>query len=208
MTCSSSFINFFEQLEQAFLATTTLCTLRSPGSLASLSATGAQSLNHRPLEKKNQELAIYRQLLSEKEIASARLEELLNQRESPDNYKYPRPVVRDFNAMCVFDLGLEITPELQQPMLNFFEQLGMEPDASAEDCDARIRAYFAAHPMDPRLAGELGSLGRDVLLGRVEGFKSTIEAMRAPISIGAQLAMHAPSDGSSQPKARPEKGLE
>src|SRR5512137_2788512 len=44
---------------------------------------------------------------NESEIAAARLEEMLNQRESPDNYKYPRHMIRDFIAMCVFDLGLE-----------------------------------------------------------------------------------------------------
>ncbi|MFH1808680.1 MAG: hypothetical protein ABIJ09_08040 [Pseudomonadota bacterium] len=145
---------------------------------------------------------------TEREIASTRLEDLLNQRETEDSYRYPRHVIRDFIAMCVFDLGLEVTPPLQQPMMDFFEELGLPPEASATEYDARIREYFAQHPVDPQLTQELGSLGRDVLLGRVEGYRSTIEEMRALISIGAQLATRAPVDEIARPVAKPKKGLD
>ncbi len=146
-------------------------------------------------------------LTEEQASATTSLEDLLNQMDGDGSYKYPRRVVRDLIAMFVIDHGLEVTAELQEPMIAFFADAGLGPADSAEDFDAGIRAYFAANPVDPQLILELGSFGRDLLLTRGEGFQDKINEMKALMRIGRQGDLQAPAEDPQPRRPVIKKGL-
>jgi hypothetical protein len=145
--------------------------------------------------------------LSEGEIAAARLQDLLSPGDDGAMPVASATALRDFIALCVLELGLEVTPAMQPVMKDFLAELGLPPNASGAEYAAAATAYFAAHPIDGGLIRSIGALGRDVIQGRSEGFRSTQGEVQAMLSIGVQPSARAPADERSAPRRKPRKGL-
>ena len=95
---------------------------------------------------------------------SSQIEDVLVRKDAAGNYVYSKQEVRDFIVACVFELGLDVTPDIQGAVLSFLAEIHVEEDASATDILEHIRIYFQENPLPQDLLNELhGIVRKDVL---------------------------------------------
>jgi hypothetical protein len=94
----------------------------------------------------------------------------------PDGeYLYSKQQVRDFIVACVFELGLDVTPELQGSMVSFLSELSVPEDAPTETILEQVRLYFAANPLPTDLLAEMGQVTRSSTLDGAEIFATSAQ---------------------------------
>jgi hypothetical protein len=94
----------------------------------------------------------------------------------PDGeYIYSKQEVRDFIVACVFELGLDVTPDLQGSMLSFLSELSVPEDAPTETILEQVRLYFAANPLPKDLLAEMGQVTRSNALDASQIFATTAQ---------------------------------
>lgn len=138
-------------------------------------------------------------LNADQERVANRIAEIVTQKDSAGNFKFTKREVRDFLVATVLELRLEITPEVQGPMLEMLAEIQVPEDATDEQIAEAIHAYYAENPVNPELYKEIEALGRDETLAGAKGYKDRGEQMAALKSVGGGEKLEAPEH---KPKSR------
>jgi hypothetical protein len=81
--------------------------------------------------------------------------------------QYSREECADFIAALLLEVGFELaelSPAAQNMFAEFAVRAGVVPGASAPETAEVVRAYFAAHPLNPALVREFKNTARAELL--------------------------------------------
>lgn len=135
--------------------------------------------------------------------------ELLVQKDAAGKYVYSKTEVRDFIAVCVFEAGLPIIPELEGAMVQFLAEVDFGEDADDEEVADAVRAYFQVHPLNPKLRAEFEQLCRGEI-ELIQGGFQLAEAQKATLrTLGQQARATAPRQSQRGPAQapKPKRGI-
>ncbi len=138
---------------------------------------------------------------------SQAITDILLAKDSKGERKYSPEEVRDFTVGCVFELDLDITPELQPVLLDFLSQFELPEDASDEALLETIRHYFVKYPLNPELMTAMNSFGRDQAMTGAKAPKDRGEQLAALRKIGKDDQLAAPEAKTGKAAPNVKRGL-
>jgi len=137
----------------------------------------------------------------------AKMEQVLTQKGEDGAFVYTDTEVRDFMAVCVFQLGLPTDEHLEEMLLSLYNDMNIEGDFDDDEVAAAAERYFQAHPLRPELLAAFAAMGGDALASSTEALgKSAREfvALRGDVSTrGGPLANPVPTA-----RVKPKRGLQ
>lgn len=119
---------------------------------------------------------------------SSQIEDVLVRQDAAGNYVYTKQEVRDFIVACVFELGLDVTPDIKGAVLSFLAEIHVEEDAAATTILEQIQLYFQEHPLPQDLLNELQGIVRKDILDANALFKSPLHEKQARKLLNAKAA--------------------
>ena len=108
---------------------------------------------------------------------AASIESVLTAKDADGNWVYAQNEVRDFIAVCVFMLGVPVTPEIEGALTKFMDQFDVDEEASDDEVMKVIVDYFEQNPLSERLMKQLEELGRNELSGNRDDFDNFAAAL-------------------------------